>query len=655
MPEFLLPRMGGVLAAAFRPRPARWQRNLASLSIPEGALALADELARIPQGLAPEAREDLTLLLLLLLGEQARGCTYLALDDPERADRALAALEGSQPPPWARLLALLERPELGVLVAGPAAATPLVLDGRRLSSRRFHRSEQRLAGAIRARLRPPGVPPAIPERLLLTPDPLDPAQRSAVRLALASPLALVTGGPGTGKTSIVVAMLRALLHSGSGIDDILLAAPTGKAAQRMGQSLRDTLLRVPDRDAVDDSLLERLREPQTLHRLLGWLPRQGGFRHHAGNVLAASTVVVDEASMISQELMEALLLALPAGASLVLLGDENQLPSVEAGQAFRDLVDAVPAGCRQHLATSHRTADGGEAIANLAKVVQEGPPDPGPGALAQEQALEALRFRLWEGPAAIARRTTLQALRFEGVELLPPTRAIMEAFLARWMRERIWTLEQGAPLDTLLYPPFQAPAPGAGWSPDELARIAALTAHYNRSRILCPVNTGPDLMSVDSLNGHLHRMALDRVKGLAAAPDIIVGEPVMVTGNDYRRDLFNGDQGLVLMVSRDGASWPEVFFPRGGGYASFPLATLRETLTLCYAMTIHKSQGSEYAQIALVISEAEGEFLTRGLLYTGLTRARKVVTILADPATWERGTCRKEQRRSRLASLIRDP
>ena len=644
--DHALPRFGGVLAEPANPRVLHWQRSLAKLHLPEGALALADELARIPEGLDPLAREDLTLLLLALLGEQARGCTYLALDDAAQAQACLDGLEGAQQAPWSRLLAVLEHPGLAAILGGPGAATPLVLEANRLSSRRFHHSELTLARAIQARLVPPGAPRALPPRLLEAPDPLDQAQQAAVQLALSSPLALVTGGPGTGKTTIVVAMLRALLHNGFTVDDILLAAPTGKAAQRMGQSIRSKLLQVKDRDAIDESLLNTLREPETLHRLLGYLPSQGRFRHHAGNVLAAKAVVVDEASMIGQELMEALFLALPphcpaqgqgpaSGASLVLLGDPDQLPSVDAGQAFRDLVQALPAPFRQHLETSHRMAGGGNHILEVARAVNTGD-------------LQAM----WEGPHALPQRGSLAELRHEGVELVKPDPETLKAFLKAWMAKRIRTLKDGADLDTLLYPPLAAPAPGVPWSPRALARITAVTDHCNRSRILCPVNAGPGLMGVDALNNHLHDMALDHAKDqLTTRPRIIVGEPVMVQRNDYHRDLYNGDQGVVLMVHRGEVSQPEVFFPRGEGYASFPLGVMRDALTLCYAMTVHKSQGSEYEQVALVLPEVEGEFLTRGILYTALTRAKRVVTVLGEVKTWEAAAAREEQRKTLLRAL----
>jgi len=634
--ETTLPPLAGVLAPGPDPRMLRWQRALGELYLPEGLLALADDLAALAPGLEPEARKDLTLLVLVLLAEQEKGSTCLALDDPELAARYLKALEGAQAPPWARLLAVLDRAETGPL-AGPAGAgTPLVREGQRLFSQRYCRSEAGLAALVRARMGRPAAPRRFDERFLAIPDQLSGEQRKAVQLALDRPLALVTGGPGTGKTSIVVAMLRALLHGHLGLGDILLAAPTGKAAQRMGEAIRRTLGRIPPagRDQPDQDLLEPGLEPQTLHRLLGWNPGRGAFLHHAGNLLAARLVIVDEASMISQELMEALFAAVPPEAALVLLGDPDQLPSVDAGRTFQDLVRALPAA-NQALVHSFRMGTRGGHILKVADAVNRG-------------AVRAFQA----GPEAAPRRQRPEDLAFQGVEFLEPA-GNLAPFLAAWMATRIWTQESGAAVDPLLKPPIAAPRPGESWSPADLERIRALVRNYDRSRVLCPVNQGPALMSVDSLNDFFHALALDRARGeLEETPRIIVGEPVMVLRNDYRRNLFNGDQGVVMMVRRQHSDQPHVFFPRGQGFVSFPLAGMREQLTLSYAMSVHKAQGSEFDRVALVVPAMEGEFITRGILYTALTRAREVVTVLAREADWTAGAERQDLRLSSLPDRL---
>lgn len=638
MSELTLPPLGGVLADLPDPRAARWQRGLGKLYLPEGVLAMADELARMAEGLDRAEQQDLTLLLLVLLAEQGRGSTYLPLDDPEQIVEDLGLLEGRQAPAWERLKALLDRPELAPILGGAGADTPLIRVGERLFSGRYFRSETQLAALIQGRMEVPAAAHRIEERLLRSPRLLSKEQVQAVHLALARPLALITGGPGTGKTSIVVAMLRAWMHSGDmSANDILLAAPTGKAAQRMGQSIRETLLKLPeqDRDAQDQALLTRATEPQTLHRLLGWHPGAGSFRHHAGNPLAAKAVVVDEASMIGQELMEALFKALAPGATLVLLGDPDQLPSVDPGQVFRDLVEALPAATLK-LTHNFRVAPGGIHILEVAKAVIAGRVG-----------------ELWDGEHAIPRVERLSALTQKGVELLVPSPATLRTFFTHWMEDRIWKRNDGQSIEALLHPPLKAPVDGGVWAEQDLERIKALVANFNRGRVLCPVNAGPELMAVDGINAFLHDLALGKAREyLEAAPGIIVGEPVMVLHNDYRRLLFNGDQGVVMMVRRDGLDRPEVFFPRGDGYVSFPLAGMREALTLSYAMTVHKSQGSEFERVALVVPDLEGEFVTRGILYTALTRAQLAVTILASPGAWDRGVARQENRWSSLGPIL---
>jgi len=306
---------------------------------------------------------------------------------------------------------------------------------------------------------------------------------------------------------------------------------------------------------------------------------------------------------------------------------------------FRDMVAALPPGTRSHLEHSHRMGAGGHLL-EVARAVNRGD-------------LEALR----EGPHAPALRDTVAAVLGEGVEHLVPTPAHLKAFLERWFRDQVWKLpEDAGDLDTILFPPLEAPAPGAPWQGVELTRIAAVTDAFNRSKILCPVNSGPDGMSVDALNDALHALALEKARHrLAGTPDLIAGEPVLVLHNDYRRELFNGDQGVVMLVRRGETTRPEVFFPRGEGYVSFPLGVLRDQLTLCYAMTVHKAQGSEYDRVALVVPDLEGEFLTRGILYTALTRSRKVVTLLASQETWEKGVRREARRFSRLGQLLSVP
>lgn len=625
-----LPPLAGVLAPQEeRLLFERWQKVLAGLSQPEGLLAMADGLASIPQGLAPFERRELVLLLVVLLVNQAQGSSYLPLGDRAWLKELLDPF-GAVLGDWEALL----RDRAQCLVQGPGA--PLGLEKDRLYSGRLLSLEVQLAARARRRSEWPSSGRGVVRQVLEAPDPLVEEQQRAVTEAVAGSLTLVTGGPGTGKTSIVVAMLRSLVRGEAPLrpQDILLAAPTGKAAQRMGHSIRKTLQKLAARQPLEapDQSLEGL-EPQTLHLLLGWDPHSAGFRHHAANRLAARAVIVDEASMIDLGLMNALFAAVPEDAILVLLGDADQLPSVAAGQAFRDLLTALPER-QQLLKESHRMKESQILAAALA--INRG---------------DSPAFSTWDH---------FQDLVGSGVEVLAPTSENLNAFCADWARKHHGTVtsEDGATatsLGSVAFAPLVHRGGAAPFDPADLARVKRVVAHYDEARVLCPVNLGADLRSVASLNDFFHQQAVARAMehgGLEQAVARVAGEPVMVRHNDYRRGIFNGDQGVVMLVQKDAAIHREVFFPRGEGFLHFPLAAIQEELDLCYAMTVHKAQGSEFAKIALILPEWASPLLTREILYTALTRAKEVVTILGTQAVLETSIRKPVVRWSGLAQRI---
>lgn len=588
MAEF--PNPLGVLAG--RPfAPEAWLRAAGD----PGLVMVAWELARIPKDLDGPTRRRLHLLLSLLLTAQAQGSSRLPLAGPHL--EALHHAFGEGPVDWA---AFLEDPRLALLIGGPEAERPLVRIGGALASRRLVAAEARIRDRIRARQASPPLDLAVPEPVLAAPVPLNPEQRAAVAAAVRGPLALVTGGPGTGKTSILSAILRSLLASGLDPEAIGLAAPTGKAAQRMGAAVSQTG--------------EALPEPRTLHRLLGWDPRSGRFRHGASHPLRLQVLLVDEASMVGLELMDALLEALPATARLVLLGDADQLPSVEAGTVFRDLVAGVPEAVAR-LTRSHRldAADpGGRAILEAAQALGAG----------QDPAL----------PGA----TGLEAMEAPGILLWPSGDADLRAFLRHWRARR--PLE--APVLDLRDGVLDAPS---------RARLEALAAGWNATRLLCLLREGSGLRCADGVNAFLHGEALKAAGPHRAPASFLPGEPVLARRNDYARGLFNGDQGLVVLVSRDGAApRPEAAFLRPGGLACFPLDAVQAALEHAYALTVHKAQGSEFDHVAVLLPEQEHPLLTREILYTALTRAKRSVAVLGDPALLALGAARPLQREGGL-------
>ncbi|BDU73174.1 exodeoxyribonuclease V subunit alpha [Mesoterricola silvestris] len=601
------------------------QRTLRALNLDETHAIHALELARIPEVDEP-LRRDVILLALSLLAAQAQGHTRMPLEPGpggpaeellkafDRADLDLQRLAGDD-----RLATLIGR-------AGEAAPPkPLLIDGAWLCSGRLHGSEARFAARVReVRARTVDAPGEVPEGIFTDPVPLDPAQREAVTRTLSRPLAIITGGPGTGKTSIVVAILRALLHQGVHLESVALAAPTGKAAQRMGEAIQLALNKVRVRDEVVEALLKHFPESRTLHRLLGWHPASETFRHGAGSPLAAQVVIVDEASMIGQEMMERLFQALAPGARIILLGDARQLPSVEPGSAFRDLV-ATQGDCTSWLRENHRMANGDEAGANILDVANA--------------LLEEGRTAEPEGVRVL---DSLDAWKGWGVERWEPGDQGLRLFLDRWFQEVVLALDSFQTLANREY--SHGPA---GWGRGDTEALHALLEHHKKARILCALREAANLRGMEGINQALHTW-MHQVTGAGLRKDVPfhAGEPVMMTANDYRRGIYNGDQGIVVRVRFGDEPRQGVVFEAGKDHKVFPVDALRTQIELSYAMTVHKAQGSEYDRIAMVLPAGDHPALTRDLLYTGITRARRQVILLGDARSVEWAMENRSERRS---------
>ncbi|WP_110648882.1 exodeoxyribonuclease V subunit alpha [Salinicola peritrichatus] len=490
-------------------------------------------------------------------------------------------------------------------------ATPLVLEGGRLYLRRYWQAENAVAMRLRQRLgRPLAVDEAMAEPLQALfagnqregdePD----WQRVACALALRQRLTIISGGPGTGKTTTVTRLLALLQQQALSSDGeplrIRLAAPTGKAAARLSESIAGAVSRL----AVEENVRAAIpQEAQTLHRLLGARPDTRHFRHHAESPLSLDLLVVDEASMVDLEMMAALLEALPAQARLILLGDKDQLASVEAGSVLGDLCTGaeVDGGAGGQPGYSSATRD------YLAAMTGDRlPPAATDNPLADHVAMlrKSFRFRADSGIGELARSANAGdgrvfgralAAGFRDVATLDIDGPAFERAIVAGYRELFASLRGGAP-------------------------VAEILALQGRFQVLCALRRGP--WGVEGLNERIAR-ALWREGWIARTDGWFAGRPVMVTHNDPQLGLYNGDLGLTLA---DDAGRLRVCFIQGEGIRQV-LPSRLDAAATAFAMTVHKSQGSEFEHVLFALPARSNPIVTRELIYTGITRARSRLTL----------------------------
>jgi len=491
-------------------------------------------------------------------------------------------------------------------VGGPGERAPLILDWHgRLYLGRYWWFEQQVAAALLARVRSPA--PAVDRGRLRTGlGRLFPGdhgvdwQRVAATVAVLRRVCLISGGPGSGKTHTVTSILALLLEQAADAPlRMALAAPTGKAVARLAESLGAAKADLP----FPDPIVERIPETAvTLHRLLGYRPERATPRHGPDRPLDLDVLVVDETSMVDLPLMARLLAALPDCARLILLGDKDQLASVEAGQVLGDL-------CGRGWVSGYSS----ELCAEIAAVSGDRlEPAARPGPELGDRVVElrtSWRFGRDSGIGALARAVN-RGDADTGLGILADDRypdVGLEAPRARGLAERI------APRLVPIWQRLLA-------APDPRAALAAL----GWIRVLCALRSGPQ--GVERMNEHLAH-ALEAMGLIRRDGELYAGRPVMLTANDHALGLYNGDLGLVLADPwSDGAL--RVFFPTVEGVRRVLPSRLPPHETV-YAMTVHKSQGSEFDEVLLVLPETESRVLTRELLYTGITRARQRVRIFA--------------------------
>ncbi len=515
------------------------------------------------------------------------------------------------------------------------AGTLLDFSRDRIALRRYARYEQALAQrlTVRAAHRHEATADPAALRALLArlfgreageaPPMLD-RQALAVAMALRRRLLLVTGGPGTGKTTTVARLLVAVIEAarlrGEATPRIALAAPTGRAAARLAEAIDGVLRADLAAGRIDADIAAQVpTQARTLHRLLGWQPGRVGFRHHAGHPLREDLVVVDEASMVDLPLMAKLVEAVPETATLVLIGDPDQLPAVEAGDVLGGLCAASGDGL------SLPADDAAFATALLGTDVSLAQADTGPLAGARVHLLHG-----WRQAGA----APLQALA--GALQRGDRDAVLEAFVAG--DEAVLSRRHGdvAALAEALRREA-LPAFAAVRDADDPGRALALAA---RCRILAALRRGPF--------GAEHWNAWCAAE-LGERTPYFHGRLLMIAANSERHGLYNGDLGVVW---RDRQGELAAWFDTPQGLRAWRPAQLPVHAS-AYATTVHKAQGSEFDRVLLVLPDSDARVLSRELLYTALTRARRSVWIWGALETLDRALERRTWRESGLEARLR--
>lgn len=608
-------------------------------------VTLAWELARLVE--APAQTTALAVVLDILEAAQ-RGSTRMRLTEASGE----ATRGPSEAPPEGQL-------ELPFAVAAPAEALaapglspmcgpydegrPVVREHGSVALRRWAATERAIARDLTTRR---GATPEAaqlgaaeaqvqslreaPGALRLTAE-----QEAAVTAMLTERTVVLTGGPGTGKTSVVVSLLRALARraAAEGTDaeggaarlaevlrGVALAAPTGKAADRLGEAVRTALS--GSEAPLDVALREGFAPPTTIHRLLGYRPGarggEGSFRAHRHNQLAQQLVLIDEVSMIDTVLFERLLAAVAPEATLVLLGDPDQLPSVDPGAVLRDLLEACAPGLAVHALTkSHRMdpsdPDGAHVLSVARACLAEGA-----GAVAHfHRPPGALNDVVGRGGAWHVEATALPQV------------------LDAWVTRHLLRESLGA-LDAIALP-----------APDTTpAAVLEALEQLGRARILTVTRRSAE--EIDSyVSAAFARWRGEPTRGRRVMP----GEPVMVVRNDYDEDLWNGDSGIAW---RDVRGETFVSFRRGTGVRTRPLAAVSHLVERSHAVTVHKAQGSEHEEVLLVLPATDTALSSREIVYTAITRARRSAIVVGRGALLASALGRASRRETGLGDALRD-
>ncbi|MBD1388623.1 exodeoxyribonuclease V subunit alpha [Neiella sp. HB171785] len=521
---------------------------------------------------------------------------------------------------------------------------PVVIAEQRIYLQRLWLHEQAIAEQLANRMQRQTVSAAACQRLTsqwptlfsnTSSDETD-WQQVAVANAIGRPLTVICGGPGTGKTYTVTRLLAALLIAADEPQRIMMTAPTGKAAQRLSESIAGAKSQLLEQGVSGDLLAAIPEQAATLHRLLGYRPDRMALNYHAEHPLPCDILLVDEVSMVDTAMMAKLLDALPAASKLILLGDVDQLPSVDAGCVLADITErdcgysaqaaeliatlsqqVVPVAANSAfdyqtmLRKSHRFAG---AIGQVAQLV-----------------IQCQAKASWQLLSHHQGHSGQQTLAFDHEVQL-----VADDQWQIWLSRAVVAEYRGI---------FKAQSLSDGF--------AALAAF----RLLVATRVGE--RGVEPLNQRIEQLLAQQLNQANMPPELLIkpsqmyrGKPIMVTENDYATELFNGDVGLI---------WPDEqgrlmawFEGQEQGQPTFRRVSLSRLPPVepVYAMTIHKTQGSEFGHVAVLLPQQRHELLSPELLYTGITRAKQRLTLCASESVWHHALSQRIVRFSGLKQRI---
>ncbi|WP_375601836.1 exodeoxyribonuclease V subunit alpha [Enterobacter hormaechei] len=513
---------------------------------------------------------------------------------------------------------------------GPGdSQSPLILTGERLYLNRLWRNELTVARFFSETNAPL---PCDEAQLRQTLDRLFDSgeatdwQKVAAAVALTRRISVISGGPGTGKTTTVAKLLAALIQlSGEQRCRIRLAAPTGKAAARLTESLGGAMQQLP---LTQEQLALFPGEASTLHRLLGAQPGSQRLRYHAGNPLHLDVLVVDEASMIDLTMMSRLIDALPPHARVVFLGDRDQLASVEAGAVLGDICTYASYGY---------TAARAQELARLTGCSLEPDRTPIAGALRDSLCLLQKSYRFGSDSgigqlAAAVNRGDRHA-----------TRTVFDGSFTDIEKK---SLQSGEEYQAMLEEALQGYQHFLSCV-QQRSQPGQVIAAFGEYQLLCALREGP--FGVAGLNDRLEQLLVQKRKiNRQLHSRWYEGRPVMISRNDSALGLFNGDIGIALDRGNGLRVW---FQLPDGSVKSVQPSRLPEHET-AWAMTVHKSQGSEFNHAALILPTQLSPVVTRELVYTAITRARQRLSLYADERVLGQAIATRTERRSGLSAIF---